>query len=332
MVGMTDINAQAAAARENARHTTGQFGTQEHTAPGDLLAVPVAPADTVYGIYAGDALVSTGEKGAGMTDALHRARTHVSGLRPAPGETLPTITIRSEGSDVAVTLPLAGDRRIVGWTGYGDAVTAEEMDKAGVSLTQLSDVKAEPFIDLGPYGEGDLPRVEQWARDSGFYLSNVYAYRDEETGGRHINVALNENFLWNAETQCPDENYEDDSDLDPDDDRPAAEQRYDAWLNEHEDVVKEVYLEWFNAEIDASYTWGDGATVTIRKTVPYERFTESLVIEDVHPLLSKYTNEVDPGSFGSPYVMGEVRRRVEARQAEADRHAERAERGLIALR
>ena len=331
MVGMTDINARAAAARENARHTSGQFGEQEHSAPDAQLAVPTAPEETVYGVYEGDTLISTGAVGAGMTDALHRARVHVSGLRPKQGEALPTITIRSEGSDVAVALPLGGDGRIVGWTGYGDAVSAEEMDKKGVSLTQLSDVKVEPFIDLGSYGEGDLAFLEQWARDGDYEISTAYAKRDDETGGRHIDVDVYENFLWNADSQCPDEDYEGDSDLDPDDDRSAAEQRYAKWLDEHEDVVKAVYLEWFNAEIDAPDSW-DTATVSIRTTVPSERFTESLVIEDVYPGLASYKNRSDPGSFGSPYVMAEVRRRVEEREAEAERQADRAERGLISLR
>lgn len=328
---MTDINAHAVSARENARQSGGQFGAQEHTAPGDLLTISTAPEDTVYGVYAGDVLISTGGKGAGMTDALHRARTHVSGLRPAKGEALPTITIRSEGSDTAVNLPLGGDGRIVGWTMYGDAVTAEEMDKKGVSLTQLSEVKVEPFIELDGHGEGDLPHLEQWARDGDYEVSTVYVTRDEETGGRTIDIGINTSLTWDAESQFPDEDFDDDSDIDPDDDRSAAEQRYENWLDENEATVKEVYLEWFNAEIDVPDTWST-ATVSIRTTVPYERFTESLVIEDVYPGLAEYSNRTDPGSFGSPYVMNEIRRRVEERQAEAERHAERAERGLLALR
>lgn len=328
---MTEISTEAAQARETARTTAGQFGTQEHTAPGDLLATPTIPEETVYGVYAGDALVSAGGKGAGMTEALHRARTYASALRPKPGEALPTITIRSEGSDTSVTLPFEGEGRIVGWTAYGDAVTAEEMDKNGVSLTQLSDVKVEPFINFGPNDSGDLPKLEAWARSSGFYLSNIYAHRDEETGERHIDIGLNENLLWNADSQCPDEDYEDDSDLDPDDERSAAEQRFEKWLNENEETVKEVYLEWFNADLDVPDTW-ETATVTLRKTVPYERFTDSLVIEDVYPLLADHTNRTDPGTHGSPYVMNEIRRRVEQRQEEAERQAELEQRGLLARR
>ena len=316
-----NISRHAAAARESARQDSGQFGTQEHTAPESPLIVATTPEDTVYGVYDGDTLISVGEKGAGMTEALHRARVYANSLRPKPGEPRQAIIVRSEGSDVSVPLPYEGDGRLVGWQD-GDAVTAEEMDKRGVSLTQLEGMKVEPFIDFGRHEDGDLPHAEKWASDGGFYISNIYAVRDDETGGRHIDIGINEDFLWNAESQCPDSEYDDDSDLDPDDDRPAAVQRYEAWLDKNEDIVKEVYLEWFNADVDAP-SW-DAATITLRKTVPFERFTESLIIEDIYPLLAKHANETDPGTFGSPYIMGEVRRRVEAREEEAERQAERA--------
>lgn len=41
--GMTDINAAAAVARENARHATGRFGAQEHTAPEATLTDSTYP-------------------------------------------------------------------------------------------------------------------------------------------------------------------------------------------------------------------------------------------------------------------------------------------------
>lgn len=328
---MTEISTEAAHARETARTTTGQFGAQEHTAPDDILNVPTPPEETTYGVYSGDSLVSAGAKGAGMTDALHRARTYASGLRPKTGESLPAIAIRAEGSDISVTLPFEGEGRIVGWTSHGDAVTAEEMDNKGVSLTQLEGAKVEPFIDLGPYDEGELPRLEQWARDSDYEISTVYVTRDDVTGGRNIDIGINTNLTWDAEGQFPDEDFDDDSDLDPDDDRSPAEQRYERWLDENEETVKEVYLEWFNADIDVPDTW-EAATVTLRKTVPYERFTDSLVIEDVYPTLAEFSNRTDPGTFGSPYVMTEIRRRVEQRQEEAERQAELEQRGLLARR
>lgn len=318
--GMTDISPQSAAARENARHSTGQFGAQEHTAPDDLLAPPPGPEDVTYGIYQDGVLVSTGEKGAGMTDALNRARSHASRIRVGKGQTRPRLTIRAEGSDIEVALPNADEGRIVGWY-RGDAHTAEELDARGISLAQLDAVEVEPYIDLGRYGEGELPGLEQWARDGDFPVSTVHASRDEETGGRHIDIDVRENFLWNAESRCPDEDYDDDSDLDPDDDRPAAVQRYDAWLTQNQDVVEEVYQEWFNADIDVPDTW-ETATVSLRTTVPYERFTESLVMEDTYPLLAKWTNESDPGSFGSLYVMNEVERRVEERERESAQEME----------
>jgi hypothetical protein len=45
MWGMTDINPAAAAARENARTGTGQFGAQEHSAPELVLALPPSKHD-----------------------------------------------------------------------------------------------------------------------------------------------------------------------------------------------------------------------------------------------------------------------------------------------
>lgn len=317
---MTDINTQSTAARENARQATGKFGAQEHTAPDDLLSYPTLPEDVTYGVYCDGALVSAGEKGAGMADALHRARTYAGSNRPEAGGAFPALTIRSEGSDIEVTVPHGDQGRIVGWTN-GDAVTAEEMDARGIALSQFDSVSVEPFIELGGYDEGELNSVEQWARDADFPVSTVHASRDEETGGRHIDVDLNTSFTWDAETQFPDDEAEDG------DERTPAE-RYEAWLDENRDIVEQVYLEWFNADIDVPDTW-DSATVTLRKTVPYERFTESLVLEDIYPLLAKWTNETDPGTFNSPYVMGEVRRRVEEREAEAERKAELEQRGLL---
>jgi hypothetical protein len=45
---MTDINPTAAAARENARQTTGQFGAQDHTDPELALMGPYEPGQPVY--------------------------------------------------------------------------------------------------------------------------------------------------------------------------------------------------------------------------------------------------------------------------------------------
>ena len=321
MTTMSDINDTARTNRENARDTTtGQFGEQAHTTPEASLAAPPTVEDTVYSVYENGELVIVGERGAGMSDILHRAYVHLNRNNDKP-----VITIRAESFDGAVepvdiALPYADQGRIVGWY-QGDAITAEEMDERDVSLCELDSVSVEPYIDLGRYNEGELHNVEKWARDAGYYLSNIYAHRDEETGGRHVDIALNENFLWNADTQCPDDEYDDDSDLDEYDERPASVQRYEKWLDENRDIVEEVYLEWFNADLDVPDTW-ETATVTRRKTVPYERFTESLVMEDIYPLLAKHQNETDPGTFMSPYVMGEVRRRAEKRQAEAERQLE----------
>lgn len=309
---MTHIDPSAAAARENARQATGQFGSQDHSAPGDLLTSPTLPEDTTYGVYRDGTLVGVGEKGAGMADALHRAEVAMNYHRYEKDTDKPVWTIRSEGSDTEVAVPYGDQGRIVGWYA-GDAITAEEMDARNVSLTQFDSVSVEPYIDLGPYNEGDLPNVEKWARDGGFQFGSIYAKRDDETGGRHIDVDVHENFLWNAESQCPGDEYEDDSDLDADDDRAPAVQRYEAWLDKNRDIVEQVYLEWFNADIDVPDSW-EAATVTLRKTVPYERFTESLVIEDLYPLLADFTNRTDPGTYGSPYVMAEVRKRVAARE------------------
>lgn len=312
---MTDsLDPALIAAREAARQSAGRFGAQDHTAPGDLLACTL-PQDVTYGVYEDGKCVSEGVQGAGMDDALNRARAHANTLHRQAGQSAPVLTIRSEGSGVEVRFPYGDDGRIVGWH-RGEAVAAEEMDGRGISLAQCDSVSTEPFIDMGRYGEGDLQRVEELIRGGDFDVSMVYASRDEETGGYHVDISVNENFLWDADTQCPDDEYDDDTDLDPDDSRPASTQRYEAWLDQHRDVVEEVYLEWFNADIDLPETW-DYATVTLRKPIPPERFTESLVVEDVWPLLVDHANQTDPGTFGSPYVMGEVRRRVQEREQPA---------------
>jgi len=316
------MNPADEAARENARSkATGQFGTQDHSAPECSLATTDAPAAT-YTVLKDGAAVSGATGIATMTDALHQAHVIMNTTRYERDKAKPTFEIRTDEAGTTVTVPYGDQGRIVGYH-LGDAVAAEELDARGLTLDDLESPRVEPFIDLGPYNEGDLNSVAQWARDAAYSVATVYATRDEETGERHVDVSVHENFLWNADTQFPDDEFEDDSDLDPDDDRPAAEQRYDAWLTANEDIVRAVYLERFNAEIDIPENWGY-ASVSLRTTVPYERFTDSLVIEDIAPLLAKHTNETDPGTFGSPYVMNEVWRRVEARDEERELAAERA--------
>jgi hypothetical protein len=313
---MTDFDPSRLAELERDRQDNGQFGAKANSTPElSLFAASATAEETTYRVFADGEPVYTGAKGAGMSDALHQARVYLNDS----GNAKPVVVIRSSADDgtgfAEVAVPYGDQGRIVGWYA-GNAFTGEEMDEKGVSLSEFEQVSVEPYIDLGPHNEGDLPAAEQWVRDSDLgQVGTVYAKRDDETGGRHIDVDLHENFLWNADSRFPDDEADEGDERTP-------EERYEAWLDEHRDIVEEVYLEWFNADIDVPDTW-ESATITIRKTVPYERFTESLVIEDIYPGLADFKNKTDPGTWNSPYVMTEVWNRAEARDAEREAEASR---------
>jgi hypothetical protein len=308
MAGMTDFDANRLRNLETARQANGQFGAQAHTEPElAIFAASAALEDTTYRIYAGDALVHTGEKGAPLAEAIAAAH------RYAEDEPV-TLTVRAAADDgtgfAEVPVPAAGHGTIVGWH-KGTARTPAELDAAGLSLSECDIVTAEEYLDLSEHDELPLEDVEQWARDADFQVSYIEARRDDEGGDGtevHIDVNVTENFLWDADHRFGDDTAEDG-------DTRTPQERYEAWLDEHEATVKEVFLETFNADVHVNDSW-EHADVSIRATLPRERTTPSLIIEDIYPKLAKYKNENDPGTWNSPYVMAEVRRRIDAAERE----------------
>lgn len=308
MTGMTDFDADRLRNLETARQADGRFGTQTHTEPELALFAASAPLeDTTYRVYAGDTLVHTGKKGAPLADAVAAAHRYAE-------EEPVALTVRSAADDgtgfAEVAVPPTRTGTIVGWHS-GTARTPAELDAAGLSLSECDTVAAEDYLDLSEYDELQLDDVEQWARDADFQVSSVDARPNDEDGDGtsvHIDVNVTENFLWDADLRFGDDTAEDG-------DTRTPQERYEAWLDKHEETVKDVYSEWFNADVYVNDSW-EYADVSIRTTLPRERTTPSLIIEDVYPALAKFKNETDPGTFGSPYVMDEVRRRVEAAENE----------------
>lgn len=82
-------------------------------------------------------------------------------------------------------------------------------------------------------------------------------------------------------------------------------------LNDHADIVDDVFEDWFDADVSGD-SW-EAADVTLRSSMPAENTTESVVTQKVWGSWVKFRNETDPGTYGSPYVGAEIRRRIDAR-------------------
>ncbi len=324
MVDMT--KKQLTQAQKDARHEDGKFGEVAKTDPAKgTLNSPVAPEDTTYVVCIDGkpAKNGVGKKGAGMSDALERAYVIMNHYDYTKTTAKPVFSIRCQDTGVTVQVPYGDQGQIVAEYGYGEAVTADEMDTESLSISSADKVFVDPYIDLGPYGEGELDEVCEWLRegyDRRLHISTVYARRDDETGGRHIDVDVNENLRFLADHLCPDD-YE--FTADPDSDLDAAAQRHEAWLDDNQDIIEDVYAEWFNAEITPSTDYGwEAASVAVRTTVPYGRFTSRLVLEDVHSNVAGYVNKTDAGTYGSPYVGNEILRRIREREAQQEEEAQ----------
>ena len=126
------------------------------------------------------------------------------------------------------------------------------------------------------------------------HLSYIQARTDEDNPDIvNVEIGLYENFLWDAS----------------DDDE--KEERNEL-LNRHENIVNEVFHDYFNASVvDVQDGNWESALIEVKVPVLRSRFTPSLVVEDIWSPLAKYRNETDPGTFGSPYVMSDLWARIE---------------------
>lgn len=89
-------------------------------------------------------------------------------------------------------------------------------------------------------------------------------------------------------------------------------------LDEHYEIVEDVYRTHFGGYINVPDSW-DNIDVTLRRSIPREGLTEEAAHEAAWESYAKWLNETDPGTFGSPYIGTELRRRIdvanEARQS-----------------
>lgn len=180
----------------------------------------------------------------------------------------------------------------------GSFLTISELDERGISLADCNG-HDEKLLGLSPDGEESiyLDSVRTWLSDGGNPVEEVLAYSASGPGYMTgIDVTVYENMLWS--------------------DRFTEEE-----LNEHADIVGDVYREWFGAELEDGDAW-ESVCVTFKSTIDNHRATPLLILEQAHNQYAKYLNETDPGTFGSPYVGTEIRRRIDERIADRERAAE----------
>ena len=170
MTSMTDISTAAASARENARHTSGQFGAQEHSAPDvSLDAGPLctegcgAPAE--YRL----ANVARGYRAPGSEPALcpvHAALAASEGTAieefPKPQEPGEEIVWLIEGDDHEVKLV--------------EATTEEE------AIEKAAELFEEQYDDEDDEDEGedrDPTDVRDFLSVAGTFRGDIDGYSDE---------------------------------------------------------------------------------------------------------------------------------------------------------
>lgn len=205
-------------------------------------------------------------------------RQYLSGLDPNEEGTYPA-AITQEGDEAGV---------VVFTNMYGDAKTLEELRHAHSSLDGW-EAKIEPLVDVPELHEGTavLDSIREGLADGTHRVSLVELARAED-GNLNLEITVEDNLLWN--------------DL-----------FTEAELDEHSDLVKEVYQEWFNAGLDGD-EW-DAQSVTLNVPIKDGEHTETLLFSKGYGAHAKFLNETDPGTFGSPYIGAEIRKRIDERIA-----------------
>ncbi|MBN9214153.1 MAG: hypothetical protein J0J04_04935 [Microbacterium sp.] len=292
----------------------GQFREKMNDAPAhELVPTDVTPENTRYTLLVNGVPHTVREPGAaeitvsGALDGMPMiAGTDLSLLAAgAPESTGDNWVIRAEavGPDgnvgvwEEVPVPAAGSLLVLEHD--SNYMTLSDLDGRGLTLFDVT-AESDPLITPDahyPEGPIDLDEVRKALTESpGDGPSHVeLIFPPDRPDVAFIDVHVYEDFLW--------------------DDRFTAEE-----LTEHQEIVEAVYSEWFGAELDNATDW-DSTRVTLTSEIDRHRATKLLILEKAWGQYAKFRNETDPGTFGSPYVGAEIRRRIDEAKAAAEENA-----------
>lgn len=173
---------------------------------------------------------------------------------------------------------------------HGEAFPASELSERGLTENDVELVD-EPVLMPEDMSEGfgyvDLDEVRKWLNDSSHAdVGVVQLFVSEDDDEATLEVLVYHDFLQSGE---------------------FTEEE----LDENHEVVAEVYREWFGGELDTAEGWRDAS---LNMSIPVRRdiATESILFSAAYNRHAKYLNETDRGTFGSPYVGSELRRRIDA--------------------
>jgi hypothetical protein len=208
-------------------------------------------------------------------------RTYLKSKYTYP-EGFPVGFVQDAGDPPALTL--VRDR-------YGEVYTLTEAFESTMLIDDMEFFQDE-LLMFGADEPTYLDQVAEWLRDGQQGpLSTVEAMLDVDDSGT-VNVDINvfDNLLWNG--------YFTEEELD-----------------EHRDIVEQVYYEKFDAELDVPDNWSE-CTVSMRVKVAAGQATNSTIYNKAYKSYTKFLNQTDPGTFNSPYIGNEIRRRIDLRNSE----------------
>lgn len=283
----------------------GQFRVKANTAPADALCpISVTPENTRYTLLVDGQPHTTREPGARAITV----RSALDGMPQIAGSDLSLLaagapasngenwTLRAEGVGQdgqvelweEVAIPPVGHLLVVEHD--GGFMTISDLDERGLTLFDVETHDETIIMPRTDYPEEpvELENVREWLTvapgDGPAQVELVF--QDDEPSTALIDIHTYENFLWQGDEFTGDE------------------------LSEHLSIVEDVYREWFGAEIDVYDDW-DNVRVTLSSKIDRHRATNLLILEQAHSSYAKFRAETDPGSFGSPYVGKEIRRRID---------------------
>lgn len=263
----------------------GQFVAKSNSAPSAGLTAP-APTfdDTSYAIHVDGALAANSR----VIDSEFIALAHTVAEQHLGAK----ITFQAQSgvnglymhlNDVELAPP--GFRTVVEY--HGNFFPLEELHTRQLTTFDVEVYQDEVITITDEDQRIDLPEIAEWLTETtgdGPYL--VDAAPSVEEGKIDVCVGITDNLMWRGDFT-------------------------EADLDENYTIVADVYREWFNAEINVDEGW-DSFDVMLSVTADSEGATALLLLEASRPAYAKFRNETDPGTFGSPYVGTEIRRRIDA--------------------
>lgn len=178
--------------------------------------------------------------------------------------------------------------------GFESHTFAQIAEKEGIDISEVRDWASSSGYEINEeslirVSEGDDPierdDIATILRDGNNYdvrEVTIAKYREDTTA---VVTAVNTNLLWNNE-------YTDEE------------------LNHYSPVVEQTYKEWFNADLYPGDSW-EYTDVEMVNEVPDERLTDSTAIDAAYNSYADFLNKTDPGTFNSPYIGSDLRKRID---------------------